>query len=330
MATNARFGPAAEFPQSDIAVSVVVPVYNERENLPQLLEEIDATFHQPGMAQYRPYELLFVNDGSTDGSAEWLATCARSNEHVRTYRLGRSFGQSAALAAGIDHADGDVIVPMDGDLQNDAADIPALLDRLADGYDCVSGWRRDRDDPWHKTIPSAIQTQLAMRIGPEIHDYGCTLKAYRADAIKDICLYGEGHRYIPAKLYDKGYSVTELEVTHRPRVNGESHYGVGRLLRGFVDFMFHLFWVRYSTRPLHLFGGLGLLAMVAGTGLGALSLFQKYLLGVSLGPRTPRLILITLLIVVGLHLVMFGTLWEMLTKLHYRDDPEYRISEVIE
>ncbi len=310
---------------AEIEVSVVVPVHNERGNLPQLLEEIDATFATERMAMYWPYELIFVEDESDDGTAEWVDDAALANENVRSIHLRRSFGQSAALAAGFDAAEGRIVVPMDGDLQNDPADIPRLLEKLEEGYDCVSGWRRDRNDPWHKTIPSAVQTRLAKLTGPDINDFGCTLKAYRREALDDISLYGEGHRYIPAKLYDKGYSVTEIEVNHRPRTNGESRYGAGRLVRGFVDLLFHWFWVQYSSRPLHLFGTAGFLTMGLGSSIGVFSLVQRYAFGVPLDPRTPRLMLVVLLITFGVQLLVFGTLAEMLTKQHYRDEPEYRI-----
>lgn len=314
----------------DPEVSVIIPVHNERENLPQLLDELDAVFLDDAMAAYQPHEVIFVEDGSTDGTADWVDGAARGNPEVAAVHLERSWGQSAALQAGFDAAQGRILVPMDGDLQNDPADIPALLETLADGYDCVSGWRRDRHDPWHKTLPSAIQTRLAKRTGPDINDFGCTLTAYTAEAIEDINLYGEGHRYIPAKLYNKGYSVTEVEVNHRPREHGESRYGVGRLVRGFVDLVFHWFWVHYSTRPLHVFGPLGFLLMGLGSSIGGVSVLQRYVFGVPLGPRTPRLILVGVLVLFGVQLFVFGVIAEMLTTLLYRDDREYRIDRVVE
>lgn len=309
-----------------VDVSVVVPVHNEAGNLPPLTGEVDDVFRTHGLGNY---ELLFVDDGSTDGTAALVDELARGHDEVRGIHLRRSFGQSAALAAGFDHARGDILVPMDGDLQNDPADIPRLVDRLEDGYDCVSGWRRERNDPLTKRIPSQIQTWLAMFTGPDIHDFGCTLKAYRAEAIEDIDLYGEGHRYIPSKLYDRGYAIDEIEVNHRERKNGESHYGVSRLVRGLVDLMFHWFWVRFSTRPLHFLGTAGILFMGAGGALGGLSLVQRFLLGVPLLPRTPRLILTVLLIVFGLQLFIFGVIAEMLTKLHYTSDEEYRVQRIV-
>jgi len=300
-------------------LSVVIPVYNERGNLEQLRDELMAA-----LADY-DYEVIWVEDESTDGTAETIDEYAANGSRHRVVHLQRSHGQSVALAAGIDHADGDTIVTMDGDLQNHPEDIPRLVEKLGEGYDCVKGWRRDRDDPWHKTIPSAIQTRLAKYTGPNINDFGCTLTAYRASALADVELYGERHRYIPAQLHNLGYTVTELEVTHRPRVNGDSRYGVSRLLRGFVDLVYHVFWVRYSTRPMQLLGSAGVLGVTLGVLLGVLSVSQRYLAGVPLGPRTPRLILISLLVLLGIQFLIFGALMVFLTTMHYSDRQPYRI-----
>jgi glycosyltransferase involved in cell wall biosynthesis len=312
-----------------VALSIVVPVHNERANLPGLREEIEAVCDSLDV-RWQPWELIWVEDGSTDGTAEWVDDHATTAENVTTIHLRRSFGQSAALAAGFDRAKGGVIVPMDGDQQNDPADIPDLLARIDAGADCVSGWRHDRDDPWHKTIPSAIQTHLAKYTGPDIHDFGCTLTAYRADALEAIDLRGESHRYLPAQLYDKGYTVEEVKVNHRPREHGQSRYGLGRLLRGFVDLVFHWFWVRYSTRPMHLLGGSGFVMLGLGGLLGGASLVQRFAFGEALLSHLPRLVLVALLIITGLLLVVFGFLAEMITKLHYSTDTEYRIERVVE
>lgn len=323
--TSKVTGQTSASAATDPPLSVVIPVYNEAENIPILFEELRETAMQDGMAEWLPAEIIWVEDGSDDGTGNLIDDLAREHDGVRAIHLRRSWGQSAALAAGIDAARGDVVVPMDGDLQNDPADIPRLLAKLEEGYDCVSGRRCDRDDPWHKTIPSAIQTALAKYTGPDINDFGCTLKAYRAEALEALDLRGETHRYLPAQLYDKGYSITEIGVNHRPREHGDSRYGVGRLVRGFVDLIFHWFWVRYSTRPLHLLGGAGFAAIGTGGLIGLVSVIQKYAFGVSLAPRTPRLVLVALLIIFGLQLLVFGFLAEMLTKLHYREDSEYRI-----
>jgi glycosyltransferase involved in cell wall biosynthesis len=308
-----------------VALSVIAPAYNEAANLRPLVDELTDVLDVHYATD--DYEIIIVDDGSSDDTPRVLAALCETTGPVRAIPLARNYGQSAALAAGIDHARGQTIVTIDADLQNDAADIPALLDRLDEGYDCVSGHRRDRNDPLGKTIPSRIQTHLAKATGPDINDFGCTLTAYRAEALAQIDLYGEGHRYIPAKLYDRGFQTTEIEVNHRERVNGSSHYGVSRLVRGFVDLVWHLIWNRYSTRPMHLLGGTGILLFALGAGLGTVSLGQRVLLGMPLEPRTPRLILTALLIMFGLQMLVFGTVMEYLSKLYYRDERPYRVEQ---
>ncbi|WP_158055587.1 glycosyltransferase family 2 protein [Halorussus halophilus] len=312
-------------------VSVVIPAYNERGNLEDLLTEIADVFEADEMARYTPYEVVIVDDGSTDGTRQQLRDLIEEHSSLRVVFLTRNFGQSAALAAGIDNSLGKYIITMDADLQNDPADVPRLLAKLRKGYDCVSGWRRDRDDPLSKTIPSKIQTYLATLTGPNIHDFGCTLKAYRGDTLRSIDIYGEGHRYIPAKLHNKGYRITELEVNHRPREHGETKYGFQRLIRGFVDLLFHIFWNRYSTRPLHILGGLGVLMVCTGGLIGAHAVVSKYAFGTELLPRTPRLILTVALILFGFQMLMFGLLTETLVKLYYEDNDSkgYRVQQTI-
>lgn len=312
----------------EAVVSVVIPVYNERANIPTLVDELHEVVATDRIADWRPVEVIWVEDESDDGTAALVDDLASEHDHHHAVHLRRAWGQSAALAAGIDYATGDVVVPMDGDGQNDPADIPRLLAELDDGADCVSGWRRDRDDPLAKRIPSRIQTTLAKFTGPDINDFGCTLTAYRASALEAIDLRGETHRYLPAQLHNKGYTVTEIEVNHRPRTAGESRYGLGRLVRGFVDLVFHWFWCRYGTRPMHLLGGVGFSAVGVGVLLGLVSVVQRFAFAVPLEPRTPRLILIALLVLGGAQFVVFGFLAEMLTKLHHREETEYRIQRV--
>lgn len=316
--------------QTDVAVSVVLPVYNEVENIPILFDELTAVFQSPEMDGYREYEVIFVEDGSDDGTGELIDNYAAEHPHVQSIHLARNWGQSAALAAGFDVSRGEIIVPMDADLQNDPQDIPALIRRIEVGYDCVSGYRKDRNDPVTKTIPSGIQTRLAKLTGPDINDFGCTLTAYRAEALEGISLYGEEHRYIPAQLYDRGYSITEVEVNHRPREHGESRYGFGRLLRGFSDLIFHLLWNRYSTRPFHLFGGGGFVIFMLGMLLGSWFVVAKYALGQPLGPNLPQLLLAVGMVLFGALMVVFGVVIQFLTRMYYDDRPEYRVERVVD
>ena len=309
-----------------ISTSVVLPAYNEAGNITGLVEEVVGIFDT--YETYRPVEVIIVDDGSTDETREAIDRVVADHPEVVGVFLSRNFGQSAALNAGIQEARGDVIVTMDADRQNDPADIPMLLEKLSEGYDCVSGWRKDRNDPLAKTVPSAIQTFLARMTGPDIHDFGCTLKAYRAHAIADIYLYGEGHRYIPAKLHNRGYRITELPVNHRPRTEGSTKYGSKRLVKGFLDLIFHVFWNQFSTRPIHFLGGLGITSILAGFLVGSHLLVQKYAFGASLTPHLPRLILTVAVVLFGLILIMFGFLAEMITMLHYENKKPYRIGSI--
>ena len=335
METGRIAGQSSGPPSSEIGVgnedprtSIVMPAYNERANVRPLVEEIVDVLTTESMVDFRPFEIVLVDDGSTDGTDAAIRELADEYGPLRGVFLRRNFGQTAALAAGFDEAEGEFVVTLDADGQNDPADIPTLLSRLEDGYDCVSGWRKDRQDPPSKTIPSAIQTYLSMYTGPDIHDFGCTLKAYRREAVDEIQIRGEGHRYIPAKLYNRGFSITEEPVNHRPRTNGETKYGLGRLVRGFVDLGFNIFWNKYSMRPLHLLGGLGVIFLVAGGIIGSHAVAMKYVFGDPLAPHLPRLVLTVLLVLFGFQLLMFGVLAEMLTRLLYRDETPYRIEGV--
>jgi glycosyltransferase involved in cell wall biosynthesis len=310
-------------------ISIVLPVYNETGNIRPLFEELTDTVNSEALRRYQPAEIIFVDDGSTDGSRAVLQDVAQTHDCVRSILLERNFGQSAALVAGIDAAGGEFVVTMDSDMQNDPSDIPKLLDELQEGYDCVSGWRKKRHDSLRKTIPSKIQTYLAWMTGPQIHDFGCTLKAYRRDKLTDIDVLGEGHRYIPAHFDQRGYDVTELPVNHRPRQAGETKYGAKRLVKGSLDLAFNVFWNRFSTRPLHFLGTLGLFFMMIGGLLGAHAVMIKFAFGVPLAPRTPRLIFIALSTLFGLQLLLFGFIAEMVTKLYYRTEDPYRTEEVV-
>lgn len=314
---------------ADTGLSIVLPVYNEQDCIREVVDELLEYVCEGHLAAYEPIEVLLVDDGSTDGTREILAELASSSELVTAIQLRRNFGQSCALAAGMDAAEGKFVVTMDADGQNDPVDIKALLATLQEGYDCVSGWRRTRNDPVTKRVPSAIQTYLAQLTGPNIHDFGCTLKVYQREALQSIQLYGEGHRYIPAKLHRWGFDITEQEVNHRERFGGETKYGTPRLLKGLLDLWFHVFWSRFSTRPLHFLGGVGLVVAGAGGLIGAHAVAMKYLFDVALLDHLPRLILTVALVLFGALLIVFGFLAEMLIMLQYRDEKPYRVEAVL-
>jgi glycosyltransferase involved in cell wall biosynthesis len=310
-----------------MALSVILPAYNEAANLRALVPEIIDVCAD---LERGPFEVIVVDDGSTDATATRATEAAARYDPLRFVQLQANYGQSAALAAGMDHARGAVVVPMDADGQNDPADIPRLLDRIDAGADCVSGWRRDRDDPLSKRVPSRIQTRLAMLTGPDIHDFGCTLTAYRRDAIEELDLRGERHRYTPAQLHQLGYDVTEIEVAHHERAHGETKYGAGRLLRGFVDLVYHVFRSRFVARPMHVFGGVGVAILLAGLALGGWLLVENYLLGAQLLPNLPQLLLAVGMTLFGFGLIALGIITELLTELLYEDERPYRVERVIE
>lgn len=304
-------------------ISVVFPVYNEAKNLKRLHKETREVLKD----NFEEWEEIYVEDGSEDNSYRVLKKLSEDDEHVKVIKFRRNFGQSAALMAGFNHAEGDVVVSMDADLQNDPDDIPKLVEKLKEGYDCVSGWRKDRKDSIGKRFSSWVQTHLSMRTGPDIHDFGCTLKAYRKEAVKDINLYGEGHRYIPAKLYKSGYKITEMEVNHRPRKHGRTKYGTGRLFRGFYDLIFSYFWNQFSVRPLHFLGGIGTVFMSVGFFIGLYRVIMKYAFGVPVLPHLAQLLLAVGLLLFGFLLFMFGILAEMLAKTYYEERKPYVVEE---
>lgn len=309
-----------------VRLSVVLPAYDERAALPGLIEEIEAVLSE--LPAYRPAEVIVVDDGSTDGTREWLRTAATEHDRLVGVLLAGNFGQSAALAAGLNHARGEVIVTMDADGQNDPADVPALLARIEEGYDCVSGWRRDREDPWHKTIPSAIQTPLARLTGPDIHDYVCGMKAYRREAARDLVLYGEAHRYVPSRLDRRGYRVDEVPIDHRPREAGRSKYGTGRLLRGSLDLVYHVFLNRYGDRPLHALGTVALLAAVGGVAGGG-GLLVAVRAGVVGTPALLAAAVTAVGISLGVGLLGLGLVATLLIEARFREERPYRVAEVL-
>ena len=292
-------------------LSVVVPLLNEEATLEPLYRELEAALAVTGLE----WEVVFVDDGSTDGSYRELVRLHAAHLNVRVVRLRRNFGKAAALAAGIEVAAGDVIVTMDADLQDDPAEIPALLERLDDGFDVVSGWKCDRHDPFVRRFVSRIYN-VATRIatGVKLHDMNCGLKVYRSEVFEHVRLYGERHRFVPVLAHHLGFSVAELPVNHRPRMNGHSRFGIERYLRAPFDLLTIVFMGRYRHRPLHLFGGLGLTASVAG---GAILVYLTAIKigGARIGDR-PLLLLGVLLVVVGIQFLSIGLIGEMLTSHH--------------
>ena len=292
-------------------ISVVIPVHNEERSVTVLYDELAATFAAEGLA----WEAVFVDDGSTDGTYAALGGLHDANDNVRAVRFRRNFGKAAALDAGFREASGEIVVTIDGDLQDDPAEIPRLLARLDEGYDLVSGWKTKRRDPLTRRVPSKLFNTVAGRVsGLRLHDMNCGLKAYRAEVVEDLHLYGELHRYIPVLAHYRGFRVTELPVNHRPREHGSSNYGVERYVRGFLDLLTVTFMGRYSHRPLHLFGGLGLGAGALGFAI-LLYLTAVKLTGHAIGQR-PLLILGVLLVVVGIQLLSLGLLSELITSHH--------------
>jgi dolichol-phosphate mannosyltransferase len=293
------------------AISVVAPAFEEERSVALLFEELQAALDPLG----DPWEAVFVDDGSADGTFAALTRLHAKHDNVRVVRLRRNFGKSAALAAGFEEARGDVVVTIDADLQDDPAEIPRLLAKLEEGFDLVSGWKSNRRDPWTRRVPSRVFNRLASAVsGLRLHDVNCGLKAYRAEVVRDLKIYGELHRFLPVLAHERGYRVAELPVNHRPRGHGRSRYGLERYLRGFLDLLTVSLVGRYRHRPLHLFGGIGLVLGVIGAGVLAYLTVLKAA-GEAIGHR-PLLILGVLLVVVGLQLFSLGLLGEMIRSLH--------------
>ncbi|TDI39750.1 MAG: glycosyltransferase [Acidobacteria bacterium] len=318
----------ASKPVTIAEISLVIPVYNEEGNLPNLYREITEVLEPYG----RAYEIVFIDDGSTDASFALLSALHHQDSRVRVIRFRKNFGQTAALAAGFAEARAPVIVTLDADLQNEPADIPRLVERLDAGFDMVCGWRKDRKDPFlSRILPSTIANWLiSVTTGVHLHDYGCTLKAFRADVVKNLQLYGEMHRFIPAVASSIGVSIDEVVVGHRARSQGESKYGISRTFRVVLDLMTVKFLLSYSSRPLQIFGTAGFLMGLVGTSVGAYLTWVKFGLGEPIGGR-PLLLLASLLMLSGLQLVSLGLVGELLVRLNQesRTRPPYAIREIL-
>ena len=296
-------------------VSVVLPIYNEVESLPELIGELTATLSKLGIE----WEIVAVNDGSKDDTLSVLTRAAKQEYRLKVVDFFTNTGQTAALRAGIDYASGNIIIPIDSDLENDPADIPRLLAKIAEGYDVVSGWRKNR---WSgnfltRQVPSRMANLLISKITKTpLHDYGCTLKAYRADILKGTMLYGEMHRFIPAYASWRGARVTEIEINHRPRKFGKSNYGISRTFRVLLDLLLIRFLHRYMNRPIHFFGMAGFLSLGLGVCAGLWGLFLRISDSISL-IQTPLPVLSALCIIVGVQFIGMGILAEILMRIYY-------------
>ncbi len=313
-------------PADRIALSIVVPLYNEETNVPILAQEIRHALDPLGIA----YEVIAVDDGSTDSTATRIDEVRAEDPHWTGIVLRRNFGQTAALSAGFDHARGDVVIPLDGDLQNDPADIPRLL-AMSKEYDIVSGWRRNRQDPFlSRRLPSHLANWLISKVtGVRLHDYGCTLKAYRREVLQNVRLYGEMHRFIPAIASWMGVTLAEVETHHRPRRFGRSKYNITRTLRVVLDLMTVKFLLSFATRPIQILGLPGLAALGLGGALATYLTALKLFWGEQIGGR-PLLLLAVLLIMIGGQFVVLGLLGELLVRVYHESEhkPTYMVRRV--
>ena len=310
-------------------VSLVIPVFNEAENLAELHRELVDALEKSS----RAFEVIFIDDGSADSSWTVLRSLQQKDGRIKLIRLRRNFGQTAALAAGFDYARSEIIISLDADLQNDPKDIPSLIRKIEEGYDIVNGWRRKRKDKFlSRRVPSIIANQLISRLTRvRLHDYGCTLKAFRSEVIKNIKLYGELHRFIPAIASQLGVRIAEVEVSHRPRKHGKSKYSLFRITKVILDMLTVKFLLSYSTRPLQIFGLLGLGSGLLGFIISLWLSYQRLALKISVANR-PLLLLGVLLIVIGIQFITLGLLAEIMVRAYHESSGKtiYVIREVID
>jgi glycosyltransferase involved in cell wall biosynthesis len=313
---------------TQLDLSVVVPIYNEAESIEALIQAIADAVATTNLH----YEIICVDDGSKDCSTNVLTDLAHSRTDLKAVILRRNYGQTPAMAAGFELATGKVIVTLDGDLQNDPADIPLLLSKLEEGYDLVSGWRIKRQDAaLTRLLPSKIANIIIAKVtGVKLHDYGCSLKAYRAELIADMNLYGELHRFLPALAYIEGARIAEVPVRHHARRFGQSKYGLGRTIRVVMDLLTVYFMKKFLTRPMHVFGLGGVIALLTGIAMGTYLTIVKLFFNQNIGDR-PLLILAVLLIITGVNLFCFGLVTELLMRTYHESQrrPIYRIRDVV-
>jgi len=309
-------------------LSIIIPFYNEEANIKPLYEGIKSVLTRLD----RKHEIIFVDDGSNDSTFKNMLRIHEKDSSVKIIKFRKNFGQSAALKAGFDNAKGDFVISMDGDLQNDPADIPQLLEKIEkEDYDVVCGWRADRKDPLFKKVISKFANLIRRNITSEfIHDSGCTFRAYRNGCVKGLDLFGETHRYIPAMLLWRGYRVTEVKVRHDQRKFGTTKYGWQRIIKGFLDLIVISFWQKFSVRPIHVFGGLGLLLSITGILLGGYMGIQRLLFGGSLADR-PMFLLAILMVIIGVQFVVSGILADIMLKVYYgqNERKNYLIEKVV-
>lgn len=309
-------------------ISAVIPLYNEEENIPELCRRLVDVLDSMGAR----YEILFVDDGSTDGSYARLVEIKRENENIKIVKFRRNFGQTAAIHAGFDYAQGEIIATLDADLQNDPQDIPDMIMKLNDqDLDVVCGWRYQRRDKLHKKIMSRFANGLRRRLtGETIHDSGCTLRVYRKESVRDLDLYGEMHRYIPALLTWRGFRVGEHKVVHHERYRGQTKYNWRRLTRGFFDLMVVAFWQRYSFRPVHIFGILGFILAAVGGVIVAYLILEKLIFGAQLADR-PLFISSILMAIMGVQFITTGILADIMVKIYYgqKERKNYLVENVV-
>lgn len=310
-------------------LSIVIPAFNEKENIPLLLESLKPVIENLGLK----YEIIFIDDGSNDGTFDILCKQQTKNNHIKIIKFRSNFGQTAALSAGFTYAKGDIIFSLDSDLQNDPSDIRKLLDKIDnEDYDVVCGWRSNRKDSIPKKFFSRAANTLRRKLtGEKIHDSGCTLRVYRKEAVTDLDLFGEMHRYIPAILLWKGYKIGEVEVQHFSRKYGRTKYSWHRLIKGFLDLIVVTFWQRYSARPIHIFGGFGIILTIMGMVIVGYLVFQRLVHKMSLADR-PLFTLSILTVVIGIQFFIFGILADIMIKIYYKRENQknYLIEKIIE
>jgi glycosyltransferase involved in cell wall biosynthesis len=316
--------------ETPLSYSVVVPLYNEQENVPQLYVKIIDVMDAVG----EPYEIVFIDDGSKDGTFRQLSEIARDDERVVVVQLRRNFGQTAALKAGFDHSRGEIIISMDGDLQHDPAEIPLFIEKMQEGYDIVSGWRVERTDHWlMRRFPSMVANWIMAKLSRvELHDFGTTFKAYRREILSEIHLYGELHRFIPALASWAGASVAEVPITNVPRKSGKSNYGISRTIRVLLDLVSVKFLLDYSTKPLQLFGLAGLTCLAGGGGIGLWIFARKALFDEGLlANHGPLIILGMALVMGGIQFIAIGLIGELLARTYYesQNKPVYTVRQYI-